>query len=205
MDFVWGCTCRGDRFLYGVVCLLVHIVDLRWTFTLALSSPPSPLLVYFEISISTHRRLNVDCNSRIDVLWPTHTHTHTYTRTPQVAAVVIVLHFCLVFNVISQRLLEQTDSTGGRTKRFVICCEDFFLSLDWSDTIWEKLQILIGLTANGFMRQYVCHTHTKHTHTHRQSLSRTGRYSGRHLAGSLPESFVFHRRAAPLVAATIVK
>lgn len=80
-----------------------------------LRSPLSPLLVYFEISISTHRRLNVDCNSRIDVLWPTH------TRTPEVDAVVIVLHFCLVFNVISQRLLEQTAPTGGQTKSFVIC------------------------------------------------------------------------------------
>lgn len=82
----------------------------RFTMNAYACSPPASL-VYFEISISTHRRLNVDCNSRIDVLWPTHTHTHTCTRTPAVDAVVILLHFCLVFNVISQRLLEQTDRT----------------------------------------------------------------------------------------------
>lgn len=134
----------------------------RFTMNAYACSPPASL-VYFEISISTHRRLNVDCNSRIDVLWPTHTHirAHAHLQSTLSSFCYIFVLFLMWFPSV---YWSRRTGLGRRTdKEFCNlrwCGEDFFLSLDWPDTIWEKLQILIGLTANGFMRQYVCHTHT---------------------------------------------
>lgn len=146
-----------NRVLYGVAYLLGHIVDLR-AFTLALSS----LVYYFEISISTLIGLNVGCNSRIDVLWPTHAHTHTHGKATLSSLCYIFVLFLMWFPrvVYWGRRLGQVDVVD-----FVIFCSDdgFFLSLDWPDTISEKIANFNWSYGKRF-REAICVLYT-HTHT----------------------------------------
>lgn len=170
----------------------------RFTMNVYACSPPASL-VYFEISISTHRRLNVDCNSRIDVLWPTHTHirAHAHLQSSLSSFCYIFVLFLMWFPSV---YWSRRTGLGRRTdKEFCNLRRRLF---PFARLAWHNLRKIANFNWPYGKRfhEAICVPHT-----HRHSLSRTGRRSGRHLAGSLPESFVFQRLAAPLVAATSVK